>query len=78
MTCGSDRLVRRIHDRLRGGRRAVRGVVDGRELAELAARVERLQAVGEAFAHVRLAPAIARSRVLETVCIGGGGVATEV
>jgi len=78
MTCGPDRLVRRIHGRLQRGRRAAGCVVDGYELAELAARVERLQAAGEAFAHVRLAPDLARERATVTACIGGGCVATEV
>jgi len=78
MTCGPDRLVRRIHGRLRSGRLAAGCTVDGHELAELAARIERLQAVGEEFAHVRLAPNLARERAMETACIGGGSVATEV
>ena len=74
MTCGPDRLVRRIH----GRRRAAGCVVAGHELAELVARVERLQAVGDAFGHVRLAPKLARERAMVTACIGGGSVATEV
>ena len=78
MTCRQDRLVWRFHDRLRDGRRAALRPVDSRELAELAARVERLQREGEAFAHVRLAPKLARQSARQTVCIGGGGVATEV
>lgn len=78
VTCGSDRVVRRFHDRLGSGRTSARDAVDGRELAELAVRVERLQAVGEAFAHVRLSSEIARERAMATGCIGGGGVATEV
>ena len=73
MTCGPDRLVRRIH-----GRRLAAGcVVASHELAELVARVERLQAVSDAFADVRLAPNFVRERAMVTACIGGGSVATE-
>ena len=77
MTCGPDRLVWRFHDRLRGGRRLAVRPVDCHELAELVGRVERLQKVGEAFAHVRLAPNVARDCAPKTACIGGGGVAKE-
>lgn len=78
MTFGPDRLVRRVHGRLRGGRNAAGSAVDGHELAELVARVERLKAASDAFLHVRLAPNLARERAMVTACIGGGSVATEV
>ena len=78
VTCGSNRVVWRFHDRLCSGRTSARDAVDGRELAELAERVERLQSVGEAFAHIRLSSHIAHERAMVTGCIGGVGVATEV
>jgi len=78
-TCGSDRVVRRFHDRQRRGRNDACGPVEGRELAELAARVERLKQVDEAFAHVKLSAFLARRDGAKGIgCSGGGDVATEV
>jgi len=79
VTCGSDRVVWRFHERSRRGRNAASVAVDGRELAELAARVERLKAVDEAFAHVKLSASIVCDQhAVAAGCIGGGSVATDV
>ena len=80
MACGPDRLVRRIQRRQELlASVGPAGLVSGRDLTELQARVRRLQALGRSFVHVRLSPDVARCDATEIADgVGGERVATEV
>ncbi len=73
----TERLVWRFHERWRRGRPGVAyDVAEDGASAELAVRVERLQAMGGAFAQVRLSPFVVSEDALLAGCIEGG-VATD-
>lgn len=66
---GSDRLVRRIHQGWRANGSARDPSLTPRQLAELQARIDRLQTMGECFAHVTLSDHVRQD------CMMSGGPA---
>lgn len=73
----TERLVWQFHEGWRRERPGVAcGVADTGALAELAVRVEQLQAMGGVFAQVRLSPHVVSNDAVLASCVEGG-VATE-